>query len=372
VTPPVDTALTLNDIANTLSAELIGDGTIVVNAVAHPLMAKSADTLALAMEDSAEKALAHTRAGSAVVAEGRGAALANFRGGIVVRRPRYALAQLLDLFARPPFLDPGIHPSAVIDPTAVIGADVSIGAFCSVGPGTRVGNRTRLLSHATVGADVGIGDDCLIHAGVRIGDRCVLGHRLILHPNVVIGSDGFGFVTPQRGSVEAVRETGRVEATNLAIVRVNSIGTVVIDDDVEIGAGTCIDRATVGVTRIGRGTKIDNLVQVGHNCTIGENCLIAGTSGLSGSVTLGNRVSLGGGVGVSDHVSIGDDAAIVARSGVATSVPPRQVWAGYPAVPHREATQQLFGARRAPRMLRDIEDLRQRLARLEQRMADGD
>lgn len=372
MTPPACTAHTLTDIATALRADLIGDGTIVVNAVAHPLMAESADTLALAMDGSAEHALAQTRAISAVVAEGRGVALARLKGGIVVHRPRYALAQLLELFARPPVVHRGVHPSAVIDPTATIGTDVSIGAFCAVGPGTRIGHRTQLLPHATVGAGVVIGDDCLIHAGARIGDRCVLGHRLILQPNVVIGSDGFGFVTPEKGSVESARETGRVEATNREIVRVNSIGIVVIDDDVEIGAGTCIDRATVGVTRIGRGTKIDNLVQVGHNCTIGENCLIAGTTGLSGSVTLGNRVSLGGGVGVSDHVSIGDDAVIVARAAVATAVPARQVWAGYPAVPHREFTEQLFSVRRAPRLLRDVQDLKQRLARLEQRMAHGD
>ena len=365
-------ARTLNDIAVALGAELVGDGSIVVHSVAHPLMAERADTLALAMERDAEEALTRTRADSAVVAQGRSAALASLKGGIVVRRPRYALAQLLEMFARPPFAEPGVHPSAVLDATATIGAGVSIGAFCYVGPGARIGDRTRLLGHSTVGADVVIGEDCLVHAGARIGDRCVLGNRLVLQPNVVIGGDGFGFVTPEKGSVESAMATGRVEAQNLAIVRVNSIGHVVIDDDVEIGAGTCIDRGTVGATRIGRGTKIDNLVQVGHNCTIGENCLIVGTCGLSGSVTLGDRVSLGGGVGVSDHVSIGDDAVILARSGVAASVPPKQVWGGYPAVPYLEATQQLFSARRSPRMLRDIQDLKQRIARLERQAADDE
>lgn len=363
-----DVPRTLNDIAVALGAELVGDGTLVVDAVAHPLMADGASTLALAMERNAENALARTRAVSAVVAEGRRAALAPLKGGIIVRRPRYALAQLLEMFALPPSIEPGVHPTAVLHPTATIGADVSIGAFSFVGPGTRIGDRTRLLAHSTVGAGVTIGNDCLIHAGARIGDRCVLGNRLILQPNVVIGADGFGFVTPERGSVESAMETGRVEATNRTLARINSVGIVVIDDDVEIGAGTCIDRATVGTTRIGRGTKIDNLVQVGHNCSIGENCLIAGMCGLSGSVTLGDRVSLGGGVGVSDHVSIGDDAVIMARSGVAATVPAREVWGGYPAVPHREVTQQLFSARRSPRMLRDIEDLKRRLSELEQRV----
>jgi UDP-3-O-[3-hydroxymyristoyl] glucosamine N-acyltransferase len=363
---------TLSDIARALGADLVGDGTLVVTTVAHPLLAESSDTLALATEEKAEQALAHTKAVSAVVAPGREAALTPLKGGIVVSRPRYAMAQLLELFAQPPVTDPGVHPSAIVHPTATIGAGVSIGPCCYIGPGAQIGFRSRVLPHATIGADVTVGEDCQIHAGVRIGDRCVLGHRVILHPNVVIGSDGFGFVTPEKGSVESAKETGRVESTNVALVRVHSIGIVVIDDDVEIGAATCVDRATLGVTRIGRGTKIDNLVQIGHNCTIGENCLIAGMCGLSGSVTLGDRVTMGGGVGVTDHVSIGDDAIIVARSGVATSVPPRQVWGGFMAVPWQDATQQLFGARRVPRLLREIDDLKQRLTRLEREKSPSD
>jgi UDP-3-O-[3-hydroxymyristoyl] glucosamine N-acyltransferase len=361
------TTHTLHEIARALGADLVGDGSLVVTSVAHPLLAEGAGTLALATELTAEEALPRTRAVSAVVAAGREGALAPLSGGIVVSRPRYALAQLLEMFAVPPVSESGVHPSAIVHPSATIGTDVSIGACAVVGPGSRIGDRTRVLSHVTIGADVTVGDDGLIHAGVRIGDRCVLGHRIILHPNAVIGSDGFGFVTPEKGSVESARTTGRVDATNVTLVRVNSIGSVVIDDDVEIGAGTCVDRATLGVTRIGRGTKIDNLVQVGHNTTIGENCLIAGTCGLSGSVTLGDRVSLGGGVGVSDHLSIGDDAVIVARSGVATSVPARQVWGGFLAVPWQDGTQDLFSARRVPRMLREIDELKQRLAHLEQK-----
>jgi UDP-3-O-[3-hydroxymyristoyl] glucosamine N-acyltransferase len=366
------TSRTLNDLAIAIGADLVGDGSILVRTVAHPLLAEAADTLALATELRAEQALAQTRAISAVVAVGRESALATLQGGLVVSRPRYALAQLLEIFAEPPVTEPGVHPSAVVHPTATLGADVSVGPFTHIGPRAHIGDRTRLLSHVSVGADVTVGEDGLIHAGVRILDRCVLGKRLILQSNVVIGSDGFGFVTPETGSVESAKATGRVEATNALLVRVNSIGTVVIADDVEIGAGSCIDRATLGETRIGRATKIDNLVQIGHNCTIGENCLIAGTCGLSGSVTLGDRVSLGGGVGVSDHVSIGDDAVIVARSGVATSVPAKQVWGGYPAVPYRDATEQLFSARRVPRMLRDIDELKRRLAQREQRMDDRD
>ncbi len=347
----------------------MGDGTVVVRTIAHPAVAEGPDVLALATDADAERALTRTHAISAVVGRGRHAALAGLRGGIVVHRPRLALARLLELFARPPFVARGIHPSAVIDASAAIGAEVSIGACCYVGPGARIGARTTILPHVTVGADAVIGDDCLIHAGVRIGDRCVLGHRLILQPNAVIGADGFGIVTPTKGNVESAMETGdQVEATNSALIRVNSIGSVVLEDDVELGAGTCVDRGTIGATRIGRGTKIDNLVQIGHNCTIGEDCLIAGTAAISGSVTVGNRVAIGGGVGIVDHVSIGDDAVIVARSGVGVSVPPRQVWGGYPAVPYPEAIQQMFLARRGSRIVRDLQALRQRMAELERQL----
>jgi len=361
-------ARTLTDIAWAIGAQVVGDGGFVVRRVAHPLMAETPDTLALAMEGGAERALPRSKAGAAAVAESGAAALAGLKGGIVVKRPRYALAQLLELFDLPPVTVPGIHPSAIIDPTAVLDAGVSIGALCHVGPGARIGPRARLLAQVSIGAGAVIGADCLLHAGARIGDRCVLGQRVIVQPNAVIGADGFGFVTPEKGSIESAKESGgRIEAQNTAIVRINSIGTVVIGDDVEIGAGTCIDRGTLGATRIGRGTKIDNLVQIGHNCTIGENCLIAGQTGVSGSVTLGNRVTLAGGVGVADHVSIGDDAIVMARSGVGVHVPAREVWGGYPAMPRDEAAKVFLNSRRLPRVLRDLEELKGRLARLEKK-----
>jgi len=357
-------ARSLNDIATALGAQLVGDGSVLVRGVAHPAMAEGADTLALAIEESAEKALARTKAAAAAVPEGRAAALAGLQGGIVVKRPRLALAQLLMIFDRPPAVQAGVHPAAVVDPTATIGPDVSIGPLCHIGPRARIGARTRILAQVTIGADVALGDDCLIHAGVRIGDRSVLGHRVIVQPNAVIGADGFSYVTPEKGSVESARETGRVEAQNLAIVRINSIGNVVLADEVEIGAGTTVARGTLGPTRIGRGTKIDNLVQVGHNCTIGANCLIAGNVGISGSVTVGDRVTLAGGVGIADHVSIGEDAILIAGSGVWQSVPPCQIWGGYPAMPWDESKSYYLHVKRLPRLVRDFVALRARVAEL--------
>ncbi|MFO0988200.1 MAG: UDP-3-O-(3-hydroxymyristoyl)glucosamine N-acyltransferase [Alphaproteobacteria bacterium] len=363
-------ARTLTDIAAALGAQLVGDGSVLIRGVAHPAMA-AADMLALAVEDGAEKLLARTRASTAAVAEGRAAALAGLKGGIVVKRPRLALARLLEIFDRPPVTAPGIHPSAVIDPTATIGPDASIGPLAAVGPQARIGARVRILAQATVGAGAAIGDDTLIHSGARIGDRCVLGRRVIVQPNAVIGADGFSFVTPEKGSVESARESGRIEAQNTAIVRINSIGNVEIGDEAEIGAGTMVARGTLGPTRIGRGTKIDNLCQIGHNCTIGANCLIAGKVGLSGSVKLGDRVTLAGAVGVADHVSIGDDSILLAGSGVATSVPPGEIWGGMPAQPYKDVKNLHVNFKRLPRMVRDMLALRDRVAELEKRLQAG-
>jgi len=370
VTAAAAPARTLNDIATALGAQLVGDGGVLVRGVAHPAMA-AADMLALAVEDGAEKLLARTKAITAAVAEGRAEALAGLKGGIVVKRPRLALAKLLEIFDRPPVTAPGVHPSAVIDPSATIGDEASIGPLCYVGPRSHIGSRARLIAQVTVGADVTIGEDGLVHSGARVGDRCVLGHRVIVQPNAAIGADGFSFVTPEKGSIESARETGRIEAQNVAIVRINSIGNVEIGDEVEIGAGTTVARGTLAATRIGRGTKIDNLCQIGHNCTIGSNCLIAGNVGISGSVKLGDRVTLAGGVGVADHVSIGDDSIVIAGSGVWQSIPPREIWGGYPAVPWKESQSFYLHVKRLPRMLRDMMALRDRVAELEKRLRAG-
>ncbi len=367
------TGRALSEIAAAIGADLVGDGKIMVRAVAHPAMVASVDTLALGMDEGSERALAKSKAAAAVVAHGREAALRPFRGGLVVRRPRHALAQLLALFDRPPEAMQGVHASAVVDGSAVLGERVAIAPLVHIGPRARIGRGTRVFAQASIGADAAVGDDCLIFPGARIGERCVLGARVIVKPNAVIGSDGFSFVTPEKGSVESARESnGRIAAQNVAIVRINSIGNVVIGDDCEIGAGSCIDRGTLGPTRIGRGTKIDNLVQVAHNCTIGENCLIAGMAGISGSVTLGDRVVLGGNVGVADHITIGDDAMVMAGSGVGQHIPAREIWGGYPALPREEIKALWLHTRRLPRMLRDLERLRARLDRLErERPASG-
>lgn len=358
----------LAELAELLDAGLAGDGDWEVGGVAHPAAAVAGD-LALAMEPESLAALPGSRARAAVVARDAEVPAADLAGVLAVDRPRVALARLLDLFDRPLHVGAGIHPSAVIDPTAQLADGVSIGPLCSIGPSVSIGSGTALAAQVTVGAGATLGADCLVHAGVRIGDRVEIGSRVIIQPNAVIGADGFSFVTPQEGSAEAAKRGRSVAGRNVTILRINSVGTVRIGDDVEIGAGTTIDRATLDATTIGSGTKIDNLCQIAHNCRIGENCMIAGNCGLSGSVVLGDRVVLAGSVGIADHLRIGDDAVIAARSGVGRHVPPAAVFGGYPAMPMEEKKQELLHLGRLKRMFKDLLDVQRRVSALEKRGA---
>jgi UDP-3-O-[3-hydroxymyristoyl] glucosamine N-acyltransferase len=244
---------------------------------------------------------------------------------------------------------------------------VSIGPFAYVGPRATVGAGVTLMPHVTIGADAVLGKDCLIHTGARIGERVVMGERCIVQPNAVIGADGFSFVTPQPGSVESAKATGRVVATNVLIHRVNSIGTVILGDDVEIGAGATIDRGTVTATRIGSGTKIDNLVQIGHNVEIGTNCMLCGHVGIAGSTVIGDRVVLAGKVGVADHVRIGSDAVVAGNSGVGTDIPPKSVYMGSPAIPKSRAFEQFKQFGRLRRLFAEVADLKNRVKALDGR-----
>jgi UDP-3-O-[3-hydroxymyristoyl] glucosamine N-acyltransferase len=358
-----DAPMKLKEIAAALDGVLVGDGDAMVERPAHPAAAGPGD-LALAIEPAALALLATTRARAALVAAGA-AVPATLAGHVAVRRPRYALAALTQLFDRPALPPPGVHPSAVVEPGVVLGEQVAIGALAWVGAGARIGARSVIMPQASIGAAATIGADSVVHSGARIGAGVVIGARAIIHPNAVIGADGFSYATPEPGSVETALAGGKVTGTNSTIAKIHSLGTVIVGDDVEIGANTTIDRATIAATRIGSGTKIDNLVQVAHNCTIGSNCMIASQAGISGSVTIGDRVVLAGQAGIADHLTIADDAIVMAKTGVGRDVPARGIVAGTPAVPRDRWLKHVLAIHRLPRIVTTVAELERRMAAIE-------
>jgi len=345
------------EIATALAARLDGDGMIEVDRLVHPDAAKGPSDLALAMSAEAAAALERTRARAVVVLAGRPPPSGRFDAVIAVDQLRFALAKLTALFDKGPAHAAGVHATAIVADNARVAPTASIGPYTVIGERSRIGAGTVIMSHVTIGADVVIGDDGLVHAGVRIGDRVVIGDRVIIQHNAVIGSDGFSFA-PDMGPREPYPPTTR-------LMRVHSLGNVVIGDDVEIGAATTIDRSTLQSTVIGSGTKIDNHVHIGHNVAIGRDCIICGMVGISGSVTLGERVRLGGGVGIADHVSIGTEAIVGAGSGVAADVPEPSYVAGYPAVPIEKLMQQQVFLGRHRSLQQRLESLAERVAALE-------
>jgi len=362
---------TLAQIADALGGTLFGDPAAIVTELVHPLEATGPGQLVFVMAPQLAARLAESPVRVAVLAEGLEAPTGSLDAYLTVPRARYALGLLLDLFERRPHAPQGVHPSAVVEEGAVLGERASVGALAYVGQNARIGAGSIVLPQANVGAEAQIGEQCLLHPGVRIGERVEIGARCIIHQNAAIGSDGFSYVTPQQASFENAKGRGDSVTDRIqGLRRIASVGTVRIGDDVEIGACAAIDRSNIGATTIGRGTKIDNHVQIGHNVKVGEDCLFSGQVGLAGSVTVGNRVVLAGQVGVADHISIGDDAVVGGGSGVWRNVKPRQVVAGYPALLKTEALRREVDISRLPRLLRDVAALKKQVAELLRRCAD--
>lgn len=357
----------LSEVAEALEGTLHGDGAVEVTRVVHPAEAAQPGDLALALDSSMLRALAGSAARAAVVADGAEVPDARIDGYVAVGRARVAMSRLLDIFDAPVLAPEAIHPGAVVEPDATIGDDVRIGPFTYVGKGATIGAGTILMSHVAVGAAARIGDGCLLHAGARIGERVVIGARAIVHHNASVGADGFSFVTPTLGTAEAARGgiADSVDVRNSAILRINSVGTVEIGDDVEIGACASIDRGTVSATRVGSGTKIDDLVMIGHNVEIGENCMLCGQVGIAGSTRIGDRVVLAGKVGVADHITIGDDVVVGAGAGVANDLPAGMIAVGTPAVARSEAFETHMNLRRIGRIFRDLASIKKRLRTIE-------
>ncbi len=276
------------------------------------------------------------------------------RNDIAVLRakdPYLAYTRALRLFHPEPALTPFVHPSAVIDATATVASDVWIGACAVVGPKARLDHGVRIYPNVTIYEDVSVGKDSVIHSGTVIRERTQIGERVVIHNNAVVGCDGFGYAKDEERRWLKIPQTGRV----------------VIEDDVEIGAGTTIDRASVGESRIGRGSKIDNLVQIGHSCTIGEDSLLCSQVGLAGSSHIGNRVILAGQAGVAGHLKMGDDVVLTAKSATSHDVPAGKVISGIPAFDNRDWLRSTAAFRRLGEMQRTIRELERKLAEVQGR-----
>ena len=267
--------------------------------------------------------------------------------------PYFDFARAIELFSIPVAYPPGIHPTAVVAKSATIGEHAHIGPYCFVDEGAVIGRNAVLHSLVTIYRDARIGDDFLAHSQSVVREGCTIGHRVILQNGVVVGGDGFGF---------AKRSDGRWH-------KIMQNAPVVIEDDVEIQANSCIDRATVGETRIRRGTKIDDLVLVGHACEVGEDSIVCGQVGLAGSTRVGNRVILAGQVGAAGHIDIGDGAVITAQSGVHTDVPPGTMWSSTPAIENKLYLKVFAALKRLPELQRKVRRLS---GELDQKSADDE
>ncbi len=270
--------------------------------------------------------------------------VAEGRAIIVVDDADVAQLAILSVLAPPADAPtPGVDSSAKVDPTASIDPTAHVGPMCVIGPRAKVGARANLVSGVHIGAEVSIGQDTSVGPGSSILDRCVVGNNCQIAGCVVIGAEGFGYTMQAHPS-------GRGKY----LVHIPHIGNVTIGDHVDIGANTCIDRAKFGSTSIGSGTKIDNLVQIGHNCRIGRSCIICGQVGLSGSVTLGDGVQLAGRVGVTDNIHIGAMARVGASAGVMNDIPSGQTWLGAPAMPVKEAARNMALFRRLSQIMKKV------------------
>lgn len=338
----------LIDLAARLECRLDGDGDLVIRRVAGIQDAEAGDLTFFANTKYAA-ALKSTRASAVILSEDAEAAPCAM---LRTNNPYLAFARAVGLFAGDHRPAPGVHAAAFVALTARVAGDASIGPFAVIEDGASVGARSIVHAHVTVGRDASIGDDCEIHARVSIRERVSLGHRVVIQDGAVIGSDGFGFARAADGTH----------------VKIPQVGGVVLEDDVEVGANTTIDRPAVGETRVRAGTKIDNLVQVAHGVTIGRNVLLAAQVGIAGSTVIEDGVTLAGQVGVAGHLTVGKGTIASAQTGIPNSVPAGSFVSGYPAIPNREWLKSSAVFRKLPELRKTISDLEQRIADLEARL----
>ena len=332
--------ITVKEIAKLVSGEIAGDGSLKIKGIATLDEAEEGD-LSFYLDQRYEKNVHRTKASVLVVPHGKkvpGKTL------ISVKNPREAFAKVLKLFEPKRIKPHGIHETFISGKEVQIGKDVNIGPFVTLGNNVVLGNDVTIYHGAYIGDETEIGDETIVHPNVTIYERVKIGKRVIIHSGAVIGGDGFGFVQSGGGNI-----------------KISQIGTVIIEDNVEIYPNTCIARGTLGATIIRSGTKIDNLAHIAHNVDIGENCLITALAGFSGSVTLGKNAMVGGQAGFVDHVAVGDNSLVSARTGVTKDFPPRSNISGFPSRSHKEWLEVAALSSRLPELFERVSALEKSL-----------
>ena len=328
----------LGEIARKLGCEVQGDATLEITGVAGIDDAQAGE-LTFLVNRKYRAALDTTRASAILVSRDEELVpMAALRSA----NPYLDFARAIELFHPAPKYAPGVHPTAVVAATAKLGPGAHVGPYCFIDEDVEIGRNAVFHSFVTIYRGARIGDDFFAHSHACVREGCRIGHRVLLQNGVVVGSDGFGFAREASGRWYKMRQAG----------------ITVVEDDVEIQAHSAIDRATVGETHIGRGTKVDNLVQVGHACKVGEDTLLCGQVGLAGTTRVGNRCILAGQVGAAGHLTIGDDATLTAQSGVPTDVPAAAIYSGYPAMPSLAWRKSVAVFNRLPELQRELRELR--------------
>jgi len=338
--------LTLGEIAQILGGRLIGDPSIKVRGIKGIEEAEEGD-LTFVGSEKYLKFLFSTRASAAIVFKEVDSPIPL----IILSNPYLGIVKLMEKFYPTKLPSPSISPHCWISPSAKIGQDVYIGPFVYVGDEAEIGNRVILYPGVYVGSRVKIGEESILYPNVVLYEGTIIGKRVIIHAGTVIGSDGFGYL--KEGD---------------AVFKIPQIGGVKIEDNVEIGANCAIDRATFGWTKIGRGTKIDNLVQVGHNVSIGENCLIVAQVGIGGSTVIGRGVIIGGQVGISDHVKIGDEVKVSGKAGIFRDVEPNEKVGGVPQMPHGRWMRVAAELVKLPELRKSLKELEERISLIEEKL----
>jgi len=341
-------SMSVEELAGLLSCPFEGDGKTEIRGVSSLERAGEGDLVFLA-HPKYRTLLEESRASAAIIPAGE-----KYDRIPVIRSedPHLAFIKAVEVFYSPYRLKPGIHPSAIVSPSVKTGKEVAVGAFAYIGDRVSIGAKTVIFPFVAIYPGVKIGKECVIHSHVSIREEIRIGNRVIIHNGASIGSDGFGYLQDKDGSHIKIPQTG----------------TVIIEDDVEVGANAAIDRASLGETIIKKGTKIDNLVQIAHNVEIGPNSILAGQVGISGSVKIGKNVIMGGQVGVGDHIHIGDKAIVVGKTGVTKDIPPGSIVAGYPHQNIREWLKTRALLSRLHDLIKDIKGLKKKVEELENKI----